>query len=163
MSSFSIRPAVESDVASIHSLICELAEFERLLDHVESTPESICRSLFGERPDAEALVAEATDSKEILGVALFFQNYSTFVGRFGIYLEDVYVRSEHRGLGIGKALLVHLARIARDRGCKRFEWAVLDWNENAIKFYQGLGANILHDWRIVRLDAEGIQALADKG
>jgi len=160
--SYIIRPAVDSDADSIHSLICELAEFEKLLDQVESTPASIRESLFGDRPDAEAIVAESTESQSIVGVALFFQNYSTFVGRFGIYLEDVYVRPEHRGSGIGKALLVRLAQIARDRGCKRFEWAVLDWNENAINFYQRLGANILDDWRIVRLDADGIRALANE-
>lgn len=158
MSDTTIRPAIEADASVIHAMICELAEFEKLSHQVISTPESIRESLFGAGARVEAIVAEC--DQQPVGFALFFHNYSTFLGRSGLYLEDVYVRPDFRKRGIGKALLVELARIAAERGCGRFEWAVLDWNENAIEFYEGLGAAVLPDWRIVRLDQDGIQRLA---
>lgn len=153
-----IRAACEADAPEIHAMICELAEFEQLSHQVVSTPDSIRDSLFGESANVEAIVAEI--DQQPVGFALFFHNYSTFLGRSGLYLEDVYVRPEYRKQGIGKALLRELAGIAAKRGCGRFEWAVLDWNDNAIEFYEGLGATVLPDWRIVRLDHEGIQRLS---
>ena len=153
-----IRTAGPEDIDAIHSMVCELAESERMSDQVIATAESTQAALFGADRCAEALVAEQGTDK--VAVAIYFQNYSTFVGRPGLYLEDVYVRPAYRGQGIGKALLVELARIAEQRGCGRFEWCVLDWNTDAIDFYEQLGATVLPDWRIVRLDQRGIQALA---
>lgn len=153
-----IRPADEADAEAIHQMICELAEFEKMLDQVESTPDTIRNSLFGDVPDAEAIVADWEGQP--IAFALFFQNFSTFIGKPGLYLEDVYVRPSHRRKGVGKELLKHLAGIAQQRECGRFEWSVLDWNKNAIEFYEGLGAIVLSDWRIVRLDRNGISQLA---
>ena len=157
---FEIRSATADDVEDIYEMICELAEFEKLRDQVLSTAESIRTALFCEPPGTEAIVAEADG--QCVGFALFFHNFSTFLGRSGLYLEDVYVRPTHRRSGIGKALIIELAKIAKLRDCGRFEWSVLDWNENAITFYEELGARVLQDWRIVRLDADGIQKLASK-
>lgn len=153
-----IRAATEDDAAEIHAMISELAEFEKLSHQVVSTPESIREALFGEKSHVEAIVAEL--DQLAVGFALFFHNFSTFLGRSGLYLEDVYVRPDYRKRGIGKSLLQELARIAAARKCGRFEWAVLDWNENAIEFYEGLGATVLPDWRIVRLDQDGITRLS---
>ena len=153
-----IRPAQETDAEPIHAMICELAEFEQLADQVVSTPESIRNSLFGERSECEALVVDCDG--EAVAFAIFFHNFSTFVGRPGLYLEDIYVRPSYRQKGIGKAVLIELAKIAEQRECKRFEWCVLDWNKNAIEFYKGLGASVLQDWRIVRLEADSIRRLA---
>ena len=153
-----IRPLVETECDLVHEMICELADFEKLRHNVEATADSVRDALFGAHPTAEAVLAECNG--EAVGFALFFHNYSTFVGKKGLYLEDLYVREPHRRRGIGRALLIHLAGIARERNCGRFEWSVLDWNENAINFYQQLGAEVLPDWRTVRLDAAGIQNLA---
>ncbi|MEO0445406.1 MAG: GNAT family N-acetyltransferase [Verrucomicrobiota bacterium] len=153
------RPAQPEDVVAIHALLLELAEFEKITDWVEATEMSTREALFGKSPAVEALVAESPDD-EIVATAIYFQNYSTFVGRPGLYLEDIYVKAPWRGQGIGRNLLHALATIAAERGCGRMEWSVLDWNQPAIDFYEGLGAQILHDWRLVRLGKEGIARLA---
>ena len=141
----------------ILSLIRELAEFERLGDEVVATAEDLDRSLFGARPAAEVVIAEVAD--EPVGFALFFTNFSTFLGRPGLYLEDLFVRSEHRGQGVGRALLGNLAATARERGCGRFEWAVLDWNRKAIDFYESLGARALKEWTIYRVTGAPLERL----
>ena len=156
---FEIRAARAGDELEIHAMICELAEFEKLTHQVVSTPETIRDSLFGDGNHAEALLA--TDGDRAIAFALFFHNFSTFIGKPGLYLEDLYVRSAYRQRGVGKSLLVQLAKVARERDCGRFEWSVLDWNSNAIEFYKGLGADVLPDWRVVRLDQDGIKRLAD--
>ncbi len=144
-----IRPARPDDCEAIHGLIRELAEFEKLLHQVEATPESLNEALFGERPTAEALVAEVDGT--VVAYAIFFHNFSTFAGRAGLYLEDLYVQPDHRGTGIGKALIAEYLRIAKERNCPRAEWMVLDWNQRAIDLYEGLGAELLSEWRLVRL------------
>lgn len=154
----SIRPATEEDVSLILSFIKELAEYERLSGEVVATEDSLRRSLFGERRFAEALIAELGD--EPAGFALFFHTFSTFLGRPGIYLEDLYVRPEFRGSGIGRALLVHLARLAKERGCGRLEWSVLDWNEPAIGFYRGTGAAPVSGWTVYRVTGRALEGLA---
>jgi len=156
---FAIRPASRADVAAIVRLIHGLAEFEKLTHLVEVTPESLAPHLFGERPVAEALVAERAG--RIVAFALFFTNFSTFLARPGLYLEDLFVEAEARGQGIGQALLEHLARLAASRGCGRFEWSVLDWNEGAIRFYQRMGATVMPDWRICRIAGPALAAFAD--
>lgn len=153
-----IRPARSGDGALILTLIRELAEYERLFHEVVASEESIDRWLFGERPAAEALIAEWDGAPT--GFALFFHNFSTFVGKPGIYLEDLYVRPQWRGKGIGGALLREVARLADQRGCGRLEWAVLDWNDTAVGFYQSLGAKPMSDWTVFRLTEEGIRRLA---
>ena len=142
-----IRPATSSDVALIHGLICELAVYEKMLDQVVATEAMTHEALFGERPSAEAIVAEY-DGQGV-GFALYFPSYSTFSGRQKLYLEDLYVKPDFRGHGIGKALLAALAEIAKVRGYARMEWSVLDWNEPAIRFYESLGAEIQKQWRLV--------------
>lgn len=159
---FSIRPATEADVPLILALIRELAEFERLLHEVTADEAGLREQLFGARPAAEVLLGFEPDGTPI-GFALFFQNFSTFLGKPGIYLEDLYVRPEHRGRGLGKALLTQLARLAVERGCGRLEWAVLDWNETAIGFYRKLGARIMEEWRICRVTGEGLERLGMGG
>ncbi|MEM1295446.1 MAG: GNAT family N-acetyltransferase [Verrucomicrobiota bacterium] len=154
-----IRPATPEDVSSIHALLLELAEFEKITDWVEATEESTQAALFGENPTAEALVTEVRG--QVVATAVFFQNYSTFVGRPGLYLEDIFVQPAHRGGGIGQDLLRELAKLAHSRGCGRMEWTVLDWNQRAIDFYEKQGAEIMHDWRLVRLNREGIAQLAN--
>jgi GNAT superfamily N-acetyltransferase len=154
----SIRPAVPSDVPLILALIKELAEYERLLDDVTATPELLNKALFGARPVAEALVAE--DAGEALGFALFFHNFSTFLGRPGIYLEDLYVRPHARRRGIGRALLARLAQLARERECGRLEWSVLDWNEPAIRFYRKIGAQPMDEWTVFRVTGDALERLA---
>ena len=154
-----IREAVESDVSLVASLIRELADYERLLHEVRLTEAGLRDALFGERRYAEVAIAELGEG-EPAGFALFFHNFSTFLGRPGIYLEDLFVRPQHRGAGIGKALLRHLARLARERGCGRLEWAVLDWNARAIGFYLDLGARPVAGWSVYRLEGEALERLA---
>lgn len=155
-----IRPAVEGDVLLILRFIRELAEYERLRHEVVATEERLRGTLFGARPAAEVVIAE--DAGEPVGFALFFHNYSTFLAQPGIYLEDLYVRPESRGRGVGRALLAHLARLARERGCGRLEWWVLDWNESAIRFYRSLGAQPMSDWTVFRLAGGDLARLADE-
>ncbi len=157
-----LRPAEESDLATIIELIHGLAEYEREPDAVRLDPEELRRHLFGARPSAEVLLAE-TESGESAGFALFFHNFSTWEGKPGIHLEDLFVRPEFRGQGHGRALLVAVARIAAERGCARFEWAVLDWNEPAIAFYRRLGAVALDEWTTYRVDGEALERLAQIG
>jgi len=157
--SFAIRPAAPGDVEAIVRLIHGLAEFEKLTHLVEVTAESLAPHLFGARPVAEALVAERAG--RVVAFALFFTNFSTFLARPGLYLEDLFVEPAERGQGIGEALLEHLARLAASRGCGRFEWSVLDWNEGAIRFYQRLGATVMPDWRICRIAGPALAAFAD--
>jgi GNAT superfamily N-acetyltransferase len=153
-----IRPAHTMDVPLILALIRELAEYEKLAHAVVATEDMLRLSLFGARPQAEVLIAEW--SGEPAGFALYFHNFSTFLGRHGLYLEDLFVREEHRGKGIGKALLVRLARIAVERGCGRFEWTVLDWNTPAQEFYKSLGASPVPEWDVFRVTGEALHALA---
>lgn len=155
--SLRIRTAVPGDEALILELIRELAVYERLADDVETTPEMVSEALFSERAVAETVIAEWEG--EAVGFALFFTNYSTFVGRPGLYLEDLFVRESHRGAGIGKALLLHLAGIARERGYGRMEWSVLDWNQPAIDFYLRLGAKPMTGWSVFRLDQKALAEL----
>lgn len=156
-----IRLAANADVPLILRFIRELAEYERLLHEVVATEERLRETLFGARPAAEVVIAEDADGAA-LGFALFFHNYSTFLAQPGIYLEDLYVRPEARGRGAGRALLAHLARLARERGCGRLEWWVLDWNESAIRFYRSLGAQPMDDWTVFRLTGEELGRLADE-
>ncbi len=158
ISSLKIERTGPQDVPLILSFIKELAEYERLSDSVTATEELLREALFGEHPRAEAVIAY--DDGVPVGFALFFHNFSTFIGRPGLYLEDLYVRPAMRGRGIGRAMLVYLAQLARARGCGRMEWAVLDWNEPAIKFYEGLGAAPMNDWTIYRLMDEALDKLA---
>jgi len=159
---FELRPACPQDIAALLDLIRGLAEYEKLTDLLENTPERLHEALFGERPVAEALLAWAKvhGSPVAAGFALYFHNYSTFLGRKGLYLEDLFVRPEYRGQGCGKALMIELARIALNRGCGRFEWTVLDWNTSAQRFYADLGATVLSDWRVVRTTGDALSALA---
>lgn len=144
-----LRPAAPADLPAIVGLITELAVFEKLEHLLEVTPESLHPHLFGERPAAEAVVGEVDG--RVVAFALFFRNFSTFLGKPGLYLEDLYVQPAFRGTGLGKALLSHLAALARERGCGRFEWSVLDWNEHAIRFYESMGATVMPEWRICRV------------
>jgi len=155
---FRIRSATPADVPLILSLIRELAEYEKLAHQVVATEADIQNSLFGPRPAAECLIAELDGA--LAGFALFFHNFSTFLGKPGIYLEDLYVKPELRGKGVGRKLLAHLAQLTVTRGCGRFEWAVLDWNEPAIGFYRSIGARMLDDWKINRLTGEALERLA---
>jgi len=157
---FQIRPASVEDVSIILELIRDLATYERAPDQVIATEEQLVDVLFGERPAAEVLLA--FEGKSPVGFALFFHNFSTWLGRPGLYLEDLFVKPEKRGKGYGRALLVELAKIARDRGCGRMEWAVLDWNERAIKFYRTLGATPMDEWTVFRLTRDGIERLAQE-
>jgi len=153
-----ITPATQGDIPVLLALIRGLAEYEKLAHIVTATEESIRKTLFGDRPFAEVLSARLAGRP--VGYALFFHNYSTFLAQPGIYLEDLFVVPEHRHQGLGKALLAHVARLARDRGCGRLEWSVLDWNELAINFYRHLGATVLPDWRICRMTTDDISRLA---
>jgi len=154
-----IRFAVEDDVPLITRFIKELAEYERLAHEVVATEEKVRATVFGERKYVEVLIAE--DDGDPVGFALFFHNYSTFLARPGIYLEDLYVRPEMRGRGYGKKLLARLASIARERDCGRVEWAVLNWNEPAIQFYRSLGALPMDHWTVFRITGEAFEKLAD--
>jgi GNAT superfamily N-acetyltransferase len=153
-----LRPATHDDVPVIAELIRGLARFEKLEQEVVMTEELLAAGLFGDRPYAEVVLAE--DDGRPLGFALFFHNFSTFLGRPGMYLEDLFVLPEHRGSGIGRILLAYLARLAVERGCGRMEWAVLDWNRDAIKFYERLGARPNSDWTVYRLTGEALTGLA---
>ena len=156
---FEIRSASRDDVQLILRLIRDLATYERAPNDVVATEEGLRRVLFGEKPAAEVRLAFEGDTP--VGFALFFQNFSTWLGRPGVYLEDLFVKPQYRGKGYGHALLVDLAAIARDRGCGRMEWAVLDWNEPAIQFYRKLGAKPMDEWTVFRLTDDGIARLAD--
>lgn len=158
-----IRSATPADVGQVFEMIRELAVFEKLEDQLSATPESLHEALFGDTagstPMAEAMVAEV-QSGQLVGYAIFFENFSTFLCKRGLYLEDIYVRPDHRRCGIGKLFLKQLASQAIARGCGRMEWCVLDWNQNAIDVYESIGGNILQEWRIVRLDENAIENLA---
>jgi len=156
---FKIRSARVEDVPIILELIRDLATYERAPHEVTATEEQLLDVLFGERPAAEVLLA--FEEKSPVGFAVFFHNFSTWLGRPGLYLEDLFVKPEKRGKGYGRALLVELAKIACDRGCGRMEWAVLDWNEPAIKFYRALGAKPMDEWTVFRLTRDGIAKLAN--
>jgi GNAT superfamily N-acetyltransferase len=153
-----IRPAQRADAALILGFIRELAEYERLAHEVVATSADLERSLFADPPYAHALIVESAGAA--VGFAVYFFNFSTFVGRPGLYLEDLFVRPTSRGHGIGRALLRHLAAIALERGCARLEWAVLDWNEPAIRFYRSLGARANDDWTLYRVTGEALVRLA---
>jgi len=157
---FEIRPAQRGDVAVILELIRELATYERAPNEVTATEEELVDVLFGPQPAAEVLLA--FDEETPVGFAVFFHNFSTWLGQPGLYLEDLFVKPEERGKGYGRALLVHLAKIAHERGCGRMEWAVLDWNEPAMKFYKNLGAAPLNEWTVFRLTRDGIAKLDGK-
>jgi GNAT superfamily N-acetyltransferase len=156
----SITPARIDDVPTILRLIKALAAYEKLSHEVVATEEDLRRSLFGERPAAEVVMAWA--GEDAVGYALFFQNFSTFLGRPGLYLEDLFVTPEWRGRGLGRRLLTTLAALAVERGCGRFEWAVLDWNAPAIGFYRSIGAGVMDDWRICRVTGDALAALASQ-
>ena len=156
---FQIRPARVEDVPVILQLIHDLATYERAPDEVSATEQQLVDVLFGEKPAAEVLLAFEGDSP--VGFAVYFYNFSTWLGQPGLYLEDLFVKPDKRGNGYGRALLVELANIARDRDCGRMEWAVLDWNEPAIKFYRALGAKPMHEWTVFRLTGEEIGKLAN--
>lgn len=159
MSEVSVRAAEPTDVPLLLALIRALAVYEKLEHEVVATEADLHRHLFGARPYAEALIAECDG--EAAGFALYFHNYSTFLGQPGLYLEDLFVQSAWRGKGIGKRLLAELARIGVARGCGRFEWTVLDWNEPAIRFYQSLGAEMKREWIINRVSGSALAALAE--
>ncbi|MDE0022679.1 MAG: GNAT family N-acetyltransferase [Candidatus Poribacteria bacterium] len=152
---FRIRPAVESDAAVLLSLIRELAEYERLLHEVSADEEAVRKTLFGENPCAEALIGELDG--EPIAFALFFQTYSTFLGKPGLWLEDLYVQPQHRRQGYGGQLLKHVAMTAEKRGCGRFEWTALDWNEPAVNFYLKIGAVPMSDWTTFRLSGDALR------
>jgi Acetyltransferases len=156
-----ITPAMPADVPIILQLIRELAEFERLLDEVQATEAQLREQLFGARPGAEVVIARLSD--EVAGFALYFHNFSTFLAKPGIYLEDLYVRQKFRGQGCGEALLRHLARTALERGCGRLEWSVLDWNMRAIDFYKSLGSVPMDQWTLHRVTGEALTRLGSGG
>ena len=165
---FVLRPAELGDVNAIVQLIRELAEFENLTHLLQVTPEKLRPQLFGERPVVEAMVAQTQDEgaadgvAEVVAFALFFTNFSTFLAQPGLYLEDLFVKPAYRGIGIGEALLTRLAQMAVERGYGRFEWSVLDWNENAIRFYQRMGATVMPDWRICRVTGDALAILGQR-
>jgi GNAT superfamily N-acetyltransferase len=159
METFTIRPATVADVPIILELIRALAEYERAPNDVVATEGILQETLFGKRPAAEVLLL--FENKIAAGFALFFHNFSTWLGRPGLYLEDLFVRPEDRGKGYGRALLIELAKIARERNCGRMEWAVLNWNEPAIQFYRKLGAKPMDEWTVFRLTRAEIAQLAD--
>ena len=156
--SLSVRPATPADLPLIAELIRALADYERLAEAVRFDEAALAQHLFGPRPHAEVVIGEVDEDAQ--GFALLFHNFSTFEGRPGLYLEDLFVRPAARGAGLGKALLAHLAHLAVERGCARFEWSVLDWNAPAIGFYESLGADMQTDWRIMRVEGEALSALA---
>lgn len=153
-----VRKATPADLGDILQLIHDLAAYEREPDAVQATVESLYGTLFGPTPTAEAIVGEVDG--EVVGMALFFTNFSTWSGRDGLYLEDLYVRPEARGTGLGRALLQRIARIAVARGCARVEWSVLDWNEPALAFYRALGARAMSEWTVHRLDGAALERFA---
>jgi GNAT superfamily N-acetyltransferase len=155
-----IVPATERDVPLVFSFIRKLAEYEKLSDEVVATEELLREGLFGPHPAAEVVLAYL-DSQPV-GFALYFHTFSTFVGRSGMYLEDLFVEPTHRGMGVGNALLAYVANLAVERGCGRFEWSVLDWNTPSINFYKSLGAVPLDDWTRYRMTADPLKNLASK-
>ncbi len=173
MPEYALRHACPADVPAIVGLIRELAVYEKLEHLMQASPTSLAPHLFGPNPVAECLVAESTASPSPLGAtpgvpgvfafALFFRNFSTFLAKPGLYLEDLYVQPAWRGQGVGKAMLRRLGALAVERDCGRFEWSVLDWNEPAIRFYQHMGATVMPDWRICRVTGDALRALADEG
>jgi GNAT superfamily N-acetyltransferase len=157
---FKIRAATEDDAAVILALIKELAEYEKLSHEVEATKADIRQSLFGDRPVAETLIGELEGDP--IGFALFFYNFSTFLGKPGIYLEDLYVKPDFRSNGFGRKMLAHIARLSKERNCGRFEWSVLDWNEPAIRTYDRLNARPMKEWILYRLTGEALNKLAQE-
>ena len=157
-STVSIQAATPEDLPLIKQMIYGLAEYERLLPECEATEDKLRSALFGDPRYAECVIARL--GEEPVGFALFFHNFSTFAARPGLYLEDLFVLPQHRGHGVGRELLRHLARLAVSRNCARFEWAVLDWNEPAINFYRSLGAKPMSDWTVFRVTGEALQELA---
>lgn len=155
-----VRPATPADVPVILRFVRELAAYEREPDAVEATEGTLAEALFGAPPAAEAVIAERDGAP--VGFALFFHNFSTWTGKRGLYLEDLYVTPEARGAGVGRALLAHLAGVALDRGCARFEWAVLDWNAPAIGFYRAIGAVGMEEWTVQRLTGAALARLAGR-
>jgi GNAT superfamily N-acetyltransferase len=156
--SFSIRPAQPADVTAILGMIVELAVFEKLGHLVVATEAGLHEGLFGQKPSCEALVG--TENGVPVTFALFFHNFSTFLCRKGLYLEDLYVKQDMRGKGYGKQMLIALAQLATERDCGRFEWSVLDWNERAIDFYKSVGADVMPDWRICRVTGTALEKLS---
>ena len=156
---FEIRSATRADVPLILQLIRDLATYERAPNDVTATEDILLEVLFGDQPSAQVRLAFENDTP--VGFAVFFHNFSTWLGRPGLYLEDLFVKPEFRGKGYGRALLVDLARIARERGCGRMEWAVLDWNDPAIQFYRKLGAQPMDEWTVFRLTRDGISKLVE--
>ncbi len=163
---FTIRSAGTGDLPDLHRLVRALAIYERLEDQVVSSPDDFERVLFAPNATVEAVLLRPLDhgdqEGEPVGFALFFHNFSTFLGRRGLYLEDLFVEPDHRGKGYGKALLIHLAKLAVERQCGRFEWSVLDWNVDAQNFYQSLGATLMPDWRITRVTGDALLRLASR-
>jgi GNAT superfamily N-acetyltransferase len=157
---FEVIPATVDDVPLVLAFIKKLAAYEKLAHEVVATEAGLRDALFGARPYAEAVIARYEN--EPVGFALFFHNFSTFVGKPGIYLEDLFVDEAHRGKGFGKALLIHLAKLAVERGCGRLEWAVLDWNEPSINFYKGLGAAPMDEWTVFRVTGDALENLASQ-
>jgi GNAT superfamily N-acetyltransferase len=155
MSSFELRPAQAQDVPAIVGLITELADFEHLTHLVQVTSDTLHPHLFGDKPAAESWVAVVEG--RVVGFALFFINFSTFLGKPGLYLEDLYIQPAFRSMGIGRALLSRLGALAVERGYGRFEWCVLDWNEPAIRFYEKMGATMLPEWRLCRVTGEALE------
>lgn len=159
--SFRIGAARREDIPDLHALIRGLADYERLTNICVSSEDDLADALFGPFPAAETLIAHLDANSQVaVGFALFFHTYSTFLGRRSLWLEDLFVRPEHRGAGLGRQFLVTLAKLAHERGCGRFEWAVLNWNAPAIRFYESLGATVLPDWRIARVTGEALVRLA---
>ena len=158
MADFTLRPASPDDCVEIDRLIRALADYEKLAHQMQGTPEKLRSALFGPRPAAEAVMAER--GGRAVGFALYFTTFSTFLAKPGLYLEDLFVEPAHRGAGIGKALLAHLAGLAVERGCGRFEWRVLDWNEPSIRFYESIGGRVLPEWELVRMTEPEFTALA---
>ena len=156
---FTLRPAAETDVPAIRRLVRELAEYEHLAHEAVATEADLRETLFGPRSYAEVLIAEAAG--DVAGFALYFHNYSTFLGKPGLYVEDVYVRPDYRRRGLGTAFFRRLARLAVERGCGRLEWSVLDWNEPALRFYRKIGAIPMSDWTVQRLVGDDLRRLAD--
>lgn len=156
-----LRPAIESDIPGILALMREMAEFEKLTGIFKATEDSLRNSFFGTDPAANCLVIVTEDKADTpVAYIMWFHNYSSFLDKRGLYLEDVYITPEHRGRGLGGWALKHLAHLAVTLDCGRFEWVVLDWNQNAIDFYEHHGAEVLHDWRVVRVTGEALQRLA---
>jgi GNAT superfamily N-acetyltransferase len=161
MSTFKIRNTNPQDVSLILQFIKEIAEYEKLSHEVVTTEKILMESLFGEKKSAEVVIGEFEDKP--VGYAIYFYNFSTFLGKKGLYLEDLFVKPEYRGKGFGKELLLHLVKIAKDQNCGRMEWSVLNWNKPAIEFYQSLGAKPMGGWTVYRLDTEALNNLLPEG